>query len=171
MKTTWCSIAAGMLVTCSLAGAADVTKIERTLVKEPVYKTQPKYCLLVFGPEPKSRFWLVQDGDTLYVDRNDNGDLTEPDKCVQLKNGDKNYRNFDAGEIHDGSLTHLGLSVSQFLVSPESVGNPKEFERIKKAGAEPWTWWIRITAERPAGDSRPLSKQIKYVANGDGLGY
>jgi hypothetical protein len=169
--TTWCLVAAGLLFTCCLAEAADLTKIERTLAKEPAYKTKPKYCLLVFGAEPKNRFWLVQDGDTLYIDRNGNGDLTEPDKRVQLKTGDKNYRNFDAGEIHDGTLTHTGLSVSQFLVSPESVGNPKEFERIKKGGSEPWTWWVRITAERPASDSRPLPKQIKYVANGDGLGY
>ncbi len=169
--TTWSLVAAGLLFTCCLAEAADLTKIERTLAKEPTYKTKPKYCLLVFGPEPKNRFWLVQDGDILYVDRNGNGDLTEPDKRVQLKNGDKNYRNFDAGDIHDGTLTHTGLSVSQFLVSPESVGNPKEFDRIKKAGPEPWTWWVRITAERSPEDSRQLPKQIKYVANGDGLGY
>ncbi len=172
MKTKmWCSVAAVLLFACPHAMAADLRKIERTIAKEPAYKTQPKYCLLVFGPEPKNRFWLVQDGDILYVDRNGNGDLTEPDKRVPFKNGDKNYRNFDAGEIHDGALTHTGLSVSQFLVSPESVGNPKEFERIKKAGPEPWTWWVRITAERPQSDPRQLPKQIKYVANGDGLGY
>jgi hypothetical protein len=40
--TTWCSIAAGLLITCSLSKAADLAKIERTLAKEPVYKTQPK---------------------------------------------------------------------------------------------------------------------------------
>jgi hypothetical protein len=34
--------------------------------------------LLVFGPEAKVRIWLVLDGDALYVDRNGNGDLTEP---------------------------------------------------------------------------------------------
>jgi hypothetical protein len=169
--TTWCSVATALLLTCSLAKAADLAKIDRSLVKEPAYKTQPKYCLLVFGPQPKNRFWLVQDGDTLYVDRNGNGDLTEPDKRVELKNGDKNYRNFDAGDIHDGNLTHTSLSVTQFLVSPESVGNPKEFDRIKKASPELWTWWVRVTAERPASDARPLPKQIKYVANGDGLGY
>jgi hypothetical protein len=176
MKTsTLCSIAGGLLIICSLADAADLTKIERKLAKEPAYKTQPKYCLLVFGLEAKNRFWLVQDGDTLYVDRNGNGDLTEPDKRVQLKNSDnsdnKNFRNFDAGKILDGALTHTNLSVSQFLVNAESVGNPKEFERIKKSGAEPWTWWVRVTAERSPDDSRQLPKDIKYVANGDGLGY
>ena len=29
-------------------------------------------------PEAQTRVWIVQDGDTLYVDRNGNGDLTEP---------------------------------------------------------------------------------------------
>lgn len=59
------------------ATAADLTKIDRTIAKEPAYKAKPKYCLLVFGPEAKTRIWLVVDGDVLYVDRNGNGDLTE----------------------------------------------------------------------------------------------
>jgi hypothetical protein len=58
-------------------GAADLSKIDRTIVKEPAYKSKPKYCLLVFGPEAKTRVWLVLDGEVLYVDRNGNGDLTE----------------------------------------------------------------------------------------------
>jgi hypothetical protein len=59
------------------AWGADLTKIDRTIAKEPAYRSKPKYCLLVFGPEAKTRVWLVLDGDTLYVDRNGNGDLTE----------------------------------------------------------------------------------------------
>src|SRR5260370_27637620 len=69
----------------SLSGeicAADLSKVDRTIAKEPAYKSKPRYCLLVFGPEAKTKVWLVQDGDTLYVDRNGNGDLTEPDKKV-----------------------------------------------------------------------------------------
>jgi hypothetical protein len=63
--------------TAVTACGADLTKIDRTIAKEPAYKPKPKYCLLVFGPEAKTRVWLVLDGDTLYVDRNGNGDLTE----------------------------------------------------------------------------------------------
>ena len=59
------------------AQAVDLIKIDRTIAKEPVYQSKPKYCLLVFGPEAKTRVWLVRDGDLLYVDRNGNGDLTE----------------------------------------------------------------------------------------------
>src|SRR6266571_5378383 len=72
-----------IFATCAIpARAVDLAKIDRTINKEPVYKSKPKYCLLVFGPEAKTKVWLVQDGDTLYVDRNGNGDLTEPDKKV-----------------------------------------------------------------------------------------
>lgn len=62
--------------------ATDLAKIDRTIAKEPAYRTKtPKYGLLVFGPEGKDRVWLVHDGDVLYVDRNGNGDLTEPGRA------------------------------------------------------------------------------------------
>ena len=38
------------------APAADLTTIDRTIVKEPAYRSKAvKYCLLVFGPEAKTR--------------------------------------------------------------------------------------------------------------------
>jgi hypothetical protein len=65
------------------AWAADLTKIDRTIAKEPSYQGTPKYCLLVFGPEAKTRVWLVLDGEVLYVDRNGNGDLTEAGEMLK----------------------------------------------------------------------------------------
>jgi len=66
------------------AEAVDLTKIERSIRKEPVYQSEnPQYCLLAFGPEAKVRVWLVVDGDVLYVDRNGNGDLTEPGERIR----------------------------------------------------------------------------------------
>lgn len=62
------------------ASAADLTKIDRTIGKEPAYETKPKYCLVVLGPEAKTRVWLVLDGDILYADRNGDGDLTAEDE-------------------------------------------------------------------------------------------
>jgi hypothetical protein len=53
--------------------APDLTKIDRTIAGEPPYRNTPKYCLLVFGPEAKTRVWLVLDGDMLYVQRNGEG--------------------------------------------------------------------------------------------------
>jgi hypothetical protein len=37
----------------------------------------------VFGPEARSRVWLVLDGDVLYVDRNGDGDLTAKDERLE----------------------------------------------------------------------------------------
>ncbi len=94
----------------------DLAKIERKIAKEPAYQSKPKYCLLVLGPEARTRVWLVQDGDTLYVDRNGNGDLTEPDEKVMAEKrkdpdpDDRNY-SFAAGELHEGGKRHLNLSV------------------------------------------------------------
>src|SRR5262249_8339209 len=60
------------------AEAVDWDKIDRTVAKQPIYESKaPKYCLLVFGAEAKTRVWLVLDGEFMYVDRNGNGDLTE----------------------------------------------------------------------------------------------
>jgi len=40
--------------------------------------------LLVFGKEAKTQIWLVQDGKHYYLDRNGNGDLTDPDEKQPL---------------------------------------------------------------------------------------
>jgi hypothetical protein len=77
------------------AKAADLTKIDRSIAKEPPYQTKaPKYCLLVFGPEARYRVWLVLDGDTLYVDRNGNGDLTEPGKSTKVESSNSDPASF-----------------------------------------------------------------------------
>jgi hypothetical protein len=66
------------------AMSADLTKIDRTIFKEPKYTSQPHYALLVYGPEAKTRIWLVLDGQVLYLDRNGNGDLTEANERIEL---------------------------------------------------------------------------------------
>ena len=97
--------------------SADTPKIARAIGRQPVYRTKsPKYGLLSFGPKGKA-VWLVLDGDVLYVDRNGNGDLTEPGKriTVERKAGrdpDEDGYSFDVGEICLGGRTHKGLSVS-----------------------------------------------------------
>jgi hypothetical protein len=67
----------------TLVPLPDLTKVDRTIAKEPAYKGKAGYCLLVFGPQAKTRIWLVEDGDTLYVDRNANGDLTRSDESFE----------------------------------------------------------------------------------------
>jgi hypothetical protein len=62
----------------SAAAPADLTTIDRTIRKEPAYQSkEPLYCLLVFGPQARTRAWLVLDDKVIYLDRNGNGDLTE----------------------------------------------------------------------------------------------
>ncbi|MCI0462143.1 MAG: hypothetical protein L0Z62_34765 [Gemmataceae bacterium] len=97
------------------ASGAELTKIERTIAKEPAYKSHPRYCLLAFGPEAKFRVWLVRDGgDVLYVDRNGNGDLTEPGERVAR--GAPGSSDFHPGDIiePDSKVRHTRLEVDAF---------------------------------------------------------
>ncbi len=92
----------------------DLSKIDRSIAKEPKYGTaSQEYCLLVFGPTADRHVWLVRDGDALYVDRNGNGDLTEPDEVVRKP---KEYSGFSCGDVvsRDGKTTYQGLSVNAF---------------------------------------------------------
>jgi hypothetical protein len=163
-------LAAVLLLPAPPARAADLAQVERKIAREPAYRSNsPKYCLLVFGLA-KTRVWLVQDGDTLYVDRNGDGDLTGDAKRVNLKQQSDSFRSFEVGDLKVGGLTHTGLSVTQMKATPELVGNDQEWERVKKSGPEPWMWWVRITAERDDSDKRDLPRKIGYVINGDGDG-
>src|SRR5579859_2876050 len=116
-----------LLAACGSTFAADLAKIDRTIVKEPKYIGQPRYCLLVFGPEATNRVWIVQDGGVLYVDRNGNGDLTGPDKKVIAKKSpsgdDEPGFAFEVGDLKVGGKTHKGLEVSLFPVK-EFASNP-----------------------------------------------
>src|SRR5262249_183506 len=106
-----------------------------------------------------------------YVDRNANGDLTEEGKRVAISQKDKSYRYFELGDIRDGMLTHKGLTVTQMLVTEETVGDAKEFARIKSQGSEPWNWGVSLSAERPGRGTRAVPKGVEYVANGDSQGW
>jgi hypothetical protein len=70
-----------LLAVVALSGAArgaDLKQVSRQIEREPDYRGEAAYGLLVFGEEAKFRVWVVRDGDDLYVDVNGNGDLTEP---------------------------------------------------------------------------------------------
>src|SRR5262245_22765909 len=106
-----------MALSAAQAGAADPSAVDRNIRKEPTYAGKPRYCLLVFGPDARERVWLVHDGDTLYVDRNGNGDLTEQgEKVAASKNAGtaENEYTFEAGDVTVGGKTHKALSVWLF---------------------------------------------------------
>ncbi len=105
-----------MLAPPSPAAAVDLGAIDRSIAKEPAYQSGlPKYCLLVFGPEAKTRVWLVVDGNELYIDRNGNGDLTEPGECIRADASGKRL-DFRAGTIQEanGGSRSIDLRLRNF---------------------------------------------------------
>src|SRR5688572_7002799 len=72
-----------LILLVGAAPAADLSKIDKTIRTEPLYKGKPGYALLVFGPEAKTRVWVVRDGERLFVDRNADGDLTGPAEVIE----------------------------------------------------------------------------------------
>jgi len=127
-----------LLVAPLIADAADLTKLDRTIKKEPVYQSKsPRYALLVFGPKAETRVWVVLDlvaepwendgsKNALYIDHNGDGDLTGPSErvtCTMTKQATHvsfspepsiTYSpHFDAGDIveRDGQTKHTGLTI------------------------------------------------------------
>lgn len=151
--------------------ASDLRGIDRTIAKEPAYPSKsPRYCLLVFGLEAKTRVWLVEDGDTLYVDRNANGDLTEKDEKIVLTDRSDSHGRFPPVEIKADGLTHSNLVVTRMKATKDFVGNDAEWQRVERESPEHWVWWITIDTQRSANDPRPVPQKISYVINGDGKG-
>lgn len=159
---------------CFLLGAVpliaqELTKIDRTIAKEPVYQSkQPKYCLLVFGPEAKHRVWLVQDGETLYMDRNGNGDLTEPDKKVTAKKGDytdpkAGVYSFEAGSIQEGKLLHKDLSLSVIRLEDLASSDVRLKEYLEK---QPHArgYSLRLDVEMPGWKGIGLGGRVRQAA-------
>jgi hypothetical protein len=109
------------LVATNVLAATPLQELDRTIRKEPEYQSAAvKYCLLVFGPEAKTRVWLALDGERLYVDRDADGDLTGPDERVtadpKWSRPERGVFQFDAGDIHDGPLTHKDLQIRIFQI-------------------------------------------------------
>lgn len=118
----------GVFISANVVGS-DLKKVDRFIKKEPTYQSKsPKYCLLVFGPEAKTRVWLVLDGDTLYIDRNGNGDLTEQGERVKGKireSESKKIADFVAGDVLDvdGKTKHTDISVMLLALKNSKVGH------------------------------------------------
>lgn len=138
----------------------DLTKINRIIVKEPKYKTQPYYVLLVIGPEAKKRVWLVVDGETLYVDRNGNGDLTEANKRVEgpkkLDFAPGMYKHMNAFDL--GEVQGLHLRVDFWVRNKDFVPDNDFDKSIHKGHVENGWEFATLVRLNPAG--RIISGQI-----------
>jgi hypothetical protein len=135
--------------------AAELNKVERRIEKEPAYASKaPRYALLVLGPGTKDRVWLVKDGNVLYVDRNGNGDLTEPGEKVAAKKGssaEEGYH-FEADDLNVGGRKHYRLGVSFYPLKRMMVGEnarrPEAVAILKQdPGAE--TFHVRLDVTAP----------------------
>lgn len=108
--TRWLLSLAVVLSPLARGYAADLSRVDRTIGKQPKYAGKPGYCLLVFGPEARHRLWLVRDGDSLYADRNGNGDLTDPGEKIPARK-DGTDSTFHVGTVRSGKLEHRNLTV------------------------------------------------------------
>ncbi len=122
------------------ARPADLKKVDRTIVKEPKYTSQPYYALLVFGPEAKTRVWIVVDGEVLYVDRNGNGDLTEADERVELDRKATEKLKVAPGEYKGMNVFDLG----------EVAGTRLQLQ-----------FWVRDKGFTPKDDEPEILKQYR----------
>jgi hypothetical protein len=128
--------------------AVDLAKIDRSLRNEPAYESkQPQYCLLVFGPEAKTRVWVVLDGDVLYLDRNGNGDLTDPGERIAaqevIRNRDLDeevMRHFERNcwKAEDEPVLTCGPEVQWFYI----------LQIVPRADGHDQTW-VKLWQERP----------------------
>ncbi len=159
------------LALSAAAAAADLSTVESQITREPAYRTKPKYCLLVFGPEAKTRVWLVVDGDTLYVDRNGNGDLTEPGEEVAAEPrkyrdpDDRNYV-FAGGELREGGRRHLNLYVSVTNLNRDSPEAKAVLER--DPGAR--DYFVRLDVEVPGYQGLGKGGRLVQTAGRDANG-
>jgi RNA polymerase sigma factor (sigma-70 family) len=96
------------------ADALKRIKAQYRLRKEPAYRAPVQYCLLLLGGQEPVRMWLASDGVTMYVDRNGNGDLTDPGEAVPFKA--EGFAAFFANPLPGRSgveHTHLHIAVRQ----------------------------------------------------------
>jgi hypothetical protein len=61
-------------------------RIERKITKEPKYSVSPRYALLILGADAKTKVWMVEDGNHLYIDKNGNWDLTDDGPPISRTN-------------------------------------------------------------------------------------
>jgi hypothetical protein len=147
--------------------AQDLTKVDRTIRKEPAYESKaPKYCLLVFGPEAKHRVWLVQDGDTLYIDRNGNGDLTNTGEKV-ARSKDAGAKEgpcvFEVGDLPEGKLLHKDFRIEVSKLKLKGDGEELLQQHLAKHPQAP-AYAVMLAVEMPGWQSIGEGKRLYQIA-------
>lgn len=155
----------------------DLSKVEKRLVKEPAYHGKPGYLYLVLGAEAKHGVWLVLDGDTLYVDRHGDGDLTKPDGRVAIKTT-QYQRSFEAGDLAFSGQRYTKLLVAlddaKGMVGSDAADAPafKDFLAANPAG-KLVSVGLDVPLPRPFPDVRdgaPIKTARQYAGPYDARG-
>ncbi len=100
-------------------GAAEPGKVDRTIGNEPRYVTkEPRYGMIFLGQHPPTRIWLVLDGDTLYLDRNANGNFSDSGEKIEAspsQNAERGLREYEVAEITEKSTgrKHKGFKLTR----------------------------------------------------------
>jgi hypothetical protein len=160
---------------CLSAGPADggPPKVDRHIGKEPTYKTKvPKYGLLVFGREGRDRVWLVLDGDTLYVDRNGDGDLTGPGEKVAAEKrpgrdpAEDGYT-FQVGDVTVGGRSHKGLIVYFTPLkryADGALGKRPDVKAVLARDAQAMVASVHVDVEVPGMKGGGLGGRLSFSA-------
>ncbi len=163
-----CLVASAVLVLlATTARAVDLREVPRTIAKEPMYETNPKYGLLVFGPEAATRVWLVHDGATLYADLNGNGDLTDPaerfaaDESYHANDG--TFR-FKVGEIHEGDRLHKSLSVYTMNLQHLAQREPRVRDALVKHPKSRF-YGMEIELQMPGRRGTGLGGRVEHLVS------
>ncbi|MGQ0633606.1 MAG: hypothetical protein ACT4QC_03260 [Planctomycetaceae bacterium] len=152
----WCVLAAPLAADDS--PFVDLSKIDRSIAKEPKYAHEPHYALIVFGPRAAHRAWLVMDGDdVLYIDRNGNGDLSEPDERIE-PDPDDNLRLGDAERspylrmniFRIGTVAGVELKFNFWVRKKGFVSDDERYRRIMREREQ--NNWENGTLWRVAGN-------------------
>jgi hypothetical protein len=177
MRRTMPIVMSVILATCATGFvASEWPRIDRSLVREPKYLHKPRYFLLVFGPEAKTRIWCVLDGSTLYVDRNGNGDLSESGERFTFRSDRPPQRGdasvIDVGDITetDGKTVHRHLRITRHT---QFQGDSSLYIRVEVKGLYGMFTSIEVgePMDRPqdavfrhfSGPLRVLSDQDEFV--------
>jgi hypothetical protein len=150
------------LMCLSNASAGDLSKLERKIAKEPTYQSKsPKFALLVFGPEAKLHVWIVTDGETVFVDRNGDGDLTDPKKRFAKQDDCRNIEIANPEGKTQYVITSIGVH--------EFSGEKHLMVNVDVKGAHPYQQYSDAKlAERPSDApishfAGPLTMEVRTI--------
>jgi hypothetical protein len=128
---------------------------------------------MVFGKDASPRVWMVLDGNTLYVDRNGNGDLTETDEKVSLKTPNTDPASFDSVEVRAGDnvTRKLDVFVYNWLRRPDEKDRALQpcltITDGKQRTYGVWGGWD----SSPAWSTRPESAPIFHIGGPLEMGF